>query len=135
MAERKNMAEWVMANGITIKVTQTDSNPNMDNSENMDHWRCCLRRNGRQLTVIFSMGSGHNGRQPEASDVLDCLASDADSYNNSSSFEDWAADYRYDANSRTAERTYNTIGTQTGKLRRFLGNILYKELLYNVDRK
>jgi hypothetical protein len=82
----------------------------------------------------FSHGFGVTPTPPAASDVLDCLASDAAGYDNAESFEDWASEYGYDPDSRKGERIYNTVGTQAGKLRRFLGNVLYEELLYQVER-
>lgn len=70
---------------------------------------------------------------PTASEVLDCLASDASSYDNTQDFEDWAGDYGYDTDSRKAEHTYRAIAEQAKALRVFV-DADYDELLYNVER-
>jgi hypothetical protein len=91
-------------------------------------------------TAVFRLGQeafrnfGVIPTPPDAGTVLDCLAADAAGHDNADSFEDWAAEYGYETDSRKAERTYNLTGTQAGKLRRFLGNVLYEELLYQVER-
>ena len=57
---------------------------------------------------------------PELRDVLYSLASDSDVLD-SSSFEDWAANYDYDTDSRQAEATYRACLDIALKLRNALG--------------
>lgn len=131
------MREFVRANAITMAVDCADSNPNNDDF-NGDHWRCTIRRkdNGRRrsMTVYFSQGYGHNGKEPRVCDVLDCLASDASGIENARDFADWAGEYGYDEDSRKAERTYRTTERQSLRLRRFLGDALYNALLWDTER-
>jgi hypothetical protein len=125
---------FIVRNHIRAESVMVDHNPNMDGSQNMDNYKVTLRRKGRQLTIPFSMGVALC-REPSAEDVLDCLASDSSSYENyAGSFEDWCGEFGYDTDSRKAERTYNVCGTQAGKLKRFLGEDLYKELLWDTER-
>jgi hypothetical protein len=121
--------------GITMTAQPTDHNPNMADSERMDHWRITLRRSNprRSLTLTFSMGSGHNGAEPETADVLECLASDAAGFENATGFEDWAEEYGYDPDSRSAERTYRAVERETYRLRRFMGDE-YQTLLWDTQR-
>jgi hypothetical protein len=100
----------------------------MDNFDGM-HWAVTLRMGRKQMTVPFSQGWAHT-KPPTAADVLDCLASDASGADES--FEDWAANYGYDTDSRKAERTYNAVRKQTARLRQFLGD-KYEPLL-EVER-
>lgn len=86
------------------------------------------------MTIVFSMGRGHNGKEPDAASVLDCLASDASTLENASGFEDWAVELGYDSDSRKAERTYRAIQQQTERLRQFLGTAAFDTLLRDVDR-
>lgn len=72
---------------------------------------------------------------PELSDVLDCLASDSSGVENARDFNDWAADYGYDEDSRKAEKIYNQCVEQRRELRDLLGLKLYEELLYEVERE
>jgi hypothetical protein len=144
--------QFVTDNGITIKCARTDRNSNMPDSLDMDHWKVRLRRdtdtavivNGavdmsrsdrvRVMTLTFSKGSGHNGAEPTADEVLDCLASDAAGVENTSDFEDWCSDYGYDADSRKAEKIYKACVHQSERLKTFLGDDLYEQLLWNTER-
>lgn len=82
-------------------------------------WTVELRYRRRRMTVPFFTGQALTD-EPSASDVLYCLASDASGADQS--FEDWCADYGYDTDSRTAERTYRQVVDQTARLRRLLGD-------------
>ena len=130
--ERLTMRQFVSSRSITMDVEWTDHNPNMDDSGNMDHWRCTLKLGRRRLTVVFSMGIGHNGREPKAPDVLDSLASDAARL--SGCFEDWCADYGYDTDSRRAERTWKACQRIKRQLRQFLGEQECNRLMYDTER-
>jgi hypothetical protein len=126
-----NMQEYITMHGITMRADYADTNPNMPDP-NMNHYKCLFRSHGRQMTVAFSTGSGWH-RDPEASDVLECLASDAAGIENARSFEDWASEYGYDEDSRTAERIYKACERAATKLHRFLGDA-YDVLLWEVER-
>ena len=66
---------------------------------------------------------------PEIADVMDCIISDAQGFENSPHFEDWASEYGYDTDSRTAEKTFNAVSHQTNRLKKFLGYSLYQVAL------
>ena len=66
---------------------------------------------------------------PELADVLDCLASNAMGIENARCFEEWAAEYGYDEDSRRAERVYRTCQEEAAKLARFLGEGVFQEVL------
>ena len=64
-------------------------------------------RSGTRLTVAsvdFYQGSAHK-EPPTVADVMHCVLLDA-SARHHGSFEDWAAEYGYDDDSRKAERIY-----------------------------
>ena len=82
-------------------------------------------------------------RIPTLADVLDCLASDANGYEdakhvgcheNCNPFYNWAREYGYDPDSRKAEKMFRTIKRQAEQLKRTLGQDAYEELLYNTER-
>lgn len=145
------ISEFVQSAGISMTAERWHENPNMQDSGNMDHWKCVLvrrehtgkRYNARKdgtaivakLTVYFSQGYGHNGREPEVTSVLDCLASEASSVENAQGFEDWASDFGYDTDSRKAEKIYHTCEHQAKRLRSFLGEDLYDQLLWHTERE
>jgi len=66
---------------------------------------------------------------PGIEDILECLASDSNSYISAGSFEDWARDMGYDSDSRSAETQYRTLGDQAKQFRNLLGQKLYNELV------
>jgi hypothetical protein len=67
--------------------------------------------------------------QPEPSEILECLASDAQSVQNAGSFEEWARDLGYDPDSRKAEHAYRACQECALALQRWLGLERYAVLL------
>lgn len=107
----------------------------------VDAWRKQARRSDAKMTVYFSMGGGHGGRAPEVADVLECMASDSaaagiatSSGDAPSDFADWCSEYGYDTDSRKAHRTYIICKRQAERLRKFLGEEAYEQLLWNTER-
>jgi hypothetical protein len=69
--------KFIIDNKITIKNKWVDRNPHMKNSEReMDNWKVCLKMDGRQYSLFFSKGFGHNGKEPTIRNVLSDLQSD-----------------------------------------------------------
>lgn len=66
---------------------------------------------------------------PEAAQVLQSLASDANSAINADTFESFAEEFGYDTDSRRAESVYNACKEEHFKLTRWLGAALCAELL------
>lgn len=66
--------------------------------------------------------------------VLDCLASDSATVENARSFEEWCGDLGYDTDSRRAERTWKACVSTARRLKQFLGDDLFRELLQEVER-
>jgi hypothetical protein len=126
------MKQFVNKNRIKAMSEWADENPNMADSKNMNHFKVTLRRAGKQITLYFSQGYGISG-EPTAAGVLNCLASDSSSVENTRSFEDWASDLGYDPDSRKAEKIFKTCEVQAAKLKKFLGEDLYKTLLWDVE--
>lgn len=130
---RTTLSQFIAAHRITMTSERTDHNPAMPDSANMDHWSCVFKSGRKRLTVVFSMGYGHNGKAPKVAEVLDCLSSDAASVEGHD-FAEWCSEMGYDQDSRTAERTYNACVRQMRKLGQFLGADPYSDLLWNTER-
>jgi hypothetical protein len=126
------MKQFINKNKIRITSESSDRNPNMDHSGNMNHFKVTLRHGRKSMSLYFSQGYGISG-EPTAEGVLSCLASDSSSIENANSFEDWAGEFGYDTDSRTAEKTFKTCQKQAEKLKNFLGEDLYKELLWETE--
>jgi hypothetical protein len=131
--ENKSLAEFIRQNKISLSAVYTDANALM-NDTRMDHWKCVFRSGKRRMTVTFSKGPGHNGAEPTAEEVLDCLASDASGVQNARSFDDWCSEYGYDTDSRKAEKIYKACVRQSAELLNLLGQTGYDTLLWNTER-
>jgi hypothetical protein len=83
-------------------------------------WTCVLKHEGRQMTVPFFMGSGHNGREPEVGEVLDAILSDATMVEGMSG-EEWARECGFEADDGW-ETVYTTVVRQTRKVKQLLGD-------------
>lgn len=127
------MSAFVRLNKIRMTYDWADSNPNMTDSQNMNHYKCTLKMGKKQITLFFSQGYGISV-DPDAESVLDCLASDSASIENARSFEDWANEYGYNTDSRKAEKIFKACERQAEKLKSFLGDELYNSLLWKTER-
>lgn len=131
---RISLADFISNTAISAKVKRVEANANM---EHMDagarHFLVTLRAGRFSMRVPFSQGSAHT-QEPTAADVLDCLASDASSIENTRSFEEWAGDLGFDADSRKAYKIYSIVMRQAAKLRAILGTDNYETLLWNTER-
>lgn len=132
----QKIEDFVNVHKIKIKVESISSNPFfVDGRDDMDHYRVILRIGRRQFTTYFSKGYGHSGKEPTTEEVLDCMASDASGYENARSFEDWCGEYGYDEDSRKAETIFNNVAKQSTKLKNFLGEKAYNNLLWDTERE
>jgi hypothetical protein len=129
--ERQTLNSFIRKHGVTIRCQRVDGNPYMSQSQDMDHWNCTLQLGRKRMTVPFSMGYGHNGRAPTAADVLNSLALDSSTADQS--FEGWCNEYGYDTDSRSAEKTYRVCVRQREKLLRFLGENAFSTLVYETE--
>jgi hypothetical protein len=131
MTKEKTIKQFIKENNLTMKSEYADSNPNMPNSNNMNHYKVTIKRkfklNGnhldsrygfRQMTLNFSQGYGIFG-EPTLESVLNCLISDS---NCGETFQEFCDNFGYDNDSRKAEKTFNTILKQTSKLKKLLDN-------------
>lgn len=116
MGKIETMRSLVEALKITCTSEPTAPRPGWD--AGASHWRVTLRMGHRRMTVAYSMGSAHRG-EPDCADVLACVASDSRSADES--FEDWAREYGYDTDSRSAEKTWRECQRSRVKLTRFAG--------------
>lgn len=139
-----SIEDFIAAESISMRATRIAKRPDSLMSDTpMGHWRCTLSRpvDGpgpgspkQRMTVYFSMGLGHAGREPEIAEVLDSLASDAASAEYDS-FEGWARDMGYDEDSRQALRIYRACERIGERLERFLGADAAQRLKYEVERR
>lgn len=108
---------------VSVKLRPGEANDWTDTGAH--HYSATLRYKGRRMTVPFHTGSGWK-TDPDAADILDCLISDATSYDNAEDFVDWAVEFGYDLSEREprekARRTYAAVESISRKLHKFLGD-------------
>lgn len=102
--------------------------------DNAFHYKVTLRRGKKRMTVYWSAGPAVR-EEPKVTEVLDNIALDIAGLENAGSFEEWAREYGYNEDSRAAERIYKTIEDQANRLENFLGDELYKEMLWKTERE
>jgi hypothetical protein len=131
------LEQFITETGITITSQPADCNPHMEGSDNMDNYRVKLRAKklgNATMRLYYSKGVGHNGAEPTADEVLDCLASDASGVENANGgFESWCDEYGY-TDSRRAEKTFKVCEREAQKLNKFLGGEYYHTLLWEIER-
>lgn len=128
---RANMGDRIREFGLTATVTH--GAPDSAAFPQSDGWTVRIKGPQGEMTVPFYMGYGLNGRQPELAEVLNSLAMDASGFENTPNFEDWASEYGYDADSRSAERTFKHVEEEARRLRALLGEDAYEKLLWMTE--
>lgn len=142
--DRQTMRDFVQKHGVTMRCQRTDYNPHMEESVRMDHWRCFLSCKGRRTTIVFSMGTGHHGTEPEVAEVLNAMASDASSALNSSGWEDFARDMGMETReedpdtgrireNKKAKAAYKSCLREAEQLENLLGHEAAEELMYQTE--
>lgn len=104
-----------------------------DHKVNQDIWACTLLHNGAAYDFPFYVGVGQKGKTPTVDEVLYCLASDAQSTDES--FEDWCGNLGYDSDSRKALATYEACARCATELERLLGQGPYNDLIHNTNEE
>lgn len=110
--------DFLNEHNVRAIVESGEQNPDWGSEHNA--WRVTLLCGRRKMTVPFYTGLALG--EPDAADVLECLALDASGFENARGFEDWCNDYGYDTDSRSADRTYRQVEQQTAKLCKLLGD-------------
>lgn len=136
------LQQFIETHELGIDVEPADSNPNMASDDawmrEASHWLVVITQDGQSMRVPFSQGSAHT-EPPTLETVLDCLASDASSVENSGSFDEWAADMGFfpmesSKDLRRAQQTYEAIEHQTNGLKALIGARAFDQLLYHTER-
>lgn len=128
------LENFIAENKIQFSCEWADERPDHLMSENMDHWRCVLKANGKTYTFYYSQGYGYHHAEPVLTSVLESLANDYDP--NDMTFEEFCSEYGYDEDSRKAEKVYRAVRKETQALDRLFGeegmeNL--RDILFNDD--
>ena len=114
------------------KIKFTKTNIGRSTLTSGDAHRITLTYNGRRCSYIFN-DNFHNDSTKE--EIIDCLLMDADAYNNSRNFEDFAEEFGYSADSIKAFKIYQACKKQAEKVSRLFTNEEVNQLkdeIYNL---
>lgn len=136
-----SLPRFIHQNGITMTYEAIPERPDRKDLDEKEqewqdsafHYKITLRRGRKKMTTYYSQGAALTD-PPETEEVLDSLARDSEGIHAARSFEDWASEYGLDTDSRKAERTYRAVQEISEKLRQFLGEGPYQELVNKVER-
>lgn len=129
-----NLENFIAENKIQFSCEWVVERPDNLMSENMDHWYCVLKANGKTYTFYYSQGYGYHHAEPVLARVLESLANDYDP--NDLTFEEFCSEYGFDEDSRKAEKVYLALRKETQALDRLFGEEGMEELrdiLFNDD--
>ena len=128
-----NMGDFIKKHDVRMACEWEHERPDYlmdDMPRGSNHYRCTISANGHRYTMHWSQGPAITD-EPDAADVLDALASDAS--NTEAGFENFAAEYGYDEDSRKAERIYRAcVGVRKALFRLFGDDA--EALMYEVER-
>lgn len=138
-----NTREYCEGKGIrVIKAIRVVENPHLahdrDWSADGSHWHVVLAYRSRtthrlrKIETFHTIGSSTDA--PDVADILDVMASDAKAFDDHGAFEEFAAAYQLNPDSRKAEHYWRYVGDSAERLCRWLGPEEYRNLLYYVER-
>jgi hypothetical protein len=99
------------------------------------HWSVTMynRSTGESLTAPWIIGPAADWDTTDAAEVLDTMASGAVSYDTAPTFEEYAAEFGLNPDSRREEAGWRKLGEASDDLERFLGRD-YQTFLYDTER-
>jgi len=136
-----SLADFIAEHGITSTWKHVAGpRPSKEWPVGTHHYSVTMRRamtmedgGGGLMTVLYHMGAALTN-PPTTEEVLETLAVDSSSYENAKDAEDWMSEYG-ETNVARGWRMYEAVEAQAQKLLEFLGEDLYKELLWETERE
>lgn len=131
------LSELMKRDGIVLQHNFVGTQKDPDWGEHY-LWQVTLRRTeetddwGNEWRIHTEFHTGTEFGEPTVVDVMSCVISDALSFDNNPTFEDFAAEFGYDSDSRRAEGIYNACREMSVQVHNFLGP-LFDEYAYDVD--
>lgn len=109
--------------GLTLSVREAipQKTPLWGGKHGINYWCSLVNKEGKSYSFDFwdSIANKEHRpftKRPTAYDILACL----DTFADGMTFEDFCANYGYDTDSRTAEKTFKQVQYQTEKLKEIL---------------
>lgn len=147
---KSGIEKFIEDQKIKMEWTPIPMNPNYEDDEpditgrrwadQAFHYRVSLKRGPKSLVTYFSKGAGLP-EPPDLPEVLDTLAMDAAGYENNPDLESWVREYGHasdsgeEGSSKRDRQVFKIIEKAAEKLKKFLGEEAYEELLWEVERE
>ena len=136
--------------GLRMEVWKIDSRPDMSGDDEWmkgaTHFHCRLNLNQLKghpkencypkiyFDTYYSRGSAFKGEKPFISDVIDSLVNDCLYVDNGETFDEFCENLGYNSDSIKNKKLYDSLLETRSKLKKFLGYVNYKKLLYDTER-
>lgn len=137
------MEKFIHDQRIKMEWTPVPMNPNFEGEEWADgafHYRVSLKKGPKSLVTYYSKGAGLP-EPPEIAEVLGSVADDASGFENNPDLESWVREYGHEEDPddedphKKDRKIFKAVEKIAEKLRKFLGDEPYKQLLYEVERE
>jgi hypothetical protein len=117
ITDSRTLADFLAERPTAVKFRQTGT-PTLVTEDGWQHYKMTLRliHDGREIVTPWRQGTAHGPTIPDVADVVQSLAQDARGTRVVNGFEEWAGEYGYDTDSRSAERTYEACVSTVGQL-------------------
>ena len=117
---QKQANEFAANFGVKLSILDEDYRPYFpEDKQSRSVYKCKLTRNGKSYTFDFGQSIACTGEKPKMYSILSCLTK-----YDPETFEDFCANFGYDEDSRTAERTYKAVCKEFAAVERLFGDIL-----------
>jgi hypothetical protein len=137
-----NTRDYCERLGIRLSCERVDENPLADfdprawRGQVPSHWRVTLTFKARDTGRIRKISTYYSttAAEPDCADVVNLMAKEAAGYDDHGAYEEWAAAFGFDPDSRRGHRVWRSLGTMAERMCRWLGPAEYQNLLYRVER-
>ena len=126
MPDQKTIDQFIREHRALHIAVSTATRTTDDSDWEHDAYRVKLTYQGRQMTLNYRKGVGHQGNPPQLDEILDSIRSEDPC---EETFEDWAPSLGYDTDSRKAYATYQACVKQAKQAKALLGADSYAVLL------
>jgi len=137
------MEKFVEDQRIKMEWQPIPMNPNFEGEKWADesfHYRISLKKGPKSLVTHYSKGSGLP-EPPDVFEVLSSLADDAAGFENNPDLDSWIREYGHEEDPdeedphKKDRKIFKAVEKSAEKLKKFLGEEAYKQLLWEIERE
>lgn len=135
-AAEMDITEYVAEKGITAEIVEDFGQLVDEKGWNHHAYRMRLHRGTATIETPLKEGTGNAGSPADRpAELFQSLLMDATGYHSAESFEDYAEERQWDADSRAREKEYNALGEFTDLFITFVGGPAeFEYVAYEVEK-